>query len=314
MSTYLVAFIVGELESTEPVSRRRPLRVCASRASATWRPSPGRGLQPRFFERYYGSRTPATRSTSWRFPTSRRGPWRTWGPSRSARPPSWSTRQPRRTGARAGGQRRRPRGRPHVVWRPRDDGVVERHLAERGVRHLHGAARGRRLEARVEALGKFRRSRAAAMGVDGLRQPAHRVRRPRAARCEAMFDLLTYKKGASVLRMLEQHIGPDTFREGVRLPGGTSTRTRRRPTSGRRSGRRPGSRSRIMDAWVFHPGYPLVSARLRNGKIELGQRRYLISGEEEDDAVWDVPLLVRDVRRGRTRADRAGRRVDRDPR
>ena len=31
-----------------------------------------------------------------------------------------------------------------------------------------------------------------------------------------MFDLLTYEKGASVLRMLEQHIGADVFRDGVR--------------------------------------------------------------------------------------------------
>ena len=31
-----------------------------------------------------------------------------------------------------------------------------------------------------------------------------------------MFDVLTYEKGASVLRMLEQYIGPDVFREGVR--------------------------------------------------------------------------------------------------
>ena len=31
-----------------------------------------------------------------------------------------------------------------------------------------------------------------------------------------MFDLLTYEKGCSVLRMLEQHIGADVFRDGVR--------------------------------------------------------------------------------------------------
>ena len=47
-----------------------------------------------------------------------------------------------------------------------------------------------------------------------------------------------------------------------------------------------------MDGWIFQGGYPLVSARLRDGKVELGQRRYLISGED-DDTVWDVPLLVR---------------------
>ena len=61
-------------------------------------------------------------------------------------------------------------------------------------------------------------SRAAAMGVDGLvntRPIEFEVKAPQD--CEAMFDLLTYEKGASVLRMLEQHIGPDVFRDGVRL-------------------------------------------------------------------------------------------------
>ncbi len=31
-----------------------------------------------------------------------------------------------------------------------------------------------------------------------------------------MFDVLTYEKGASVLRMLEQYLGPEVFRDGVR--------------------------------------------------------------------------------------------------
>ena len=30
-----------------------------------------------------------------------------------------------------------------------------------------------------------------------------------------MFDVLTYQKGGSVLRMLEQFLGPDVFREGI---------------------------------------------------------------------------------------------------
>src|SRR5262249_38696795 len=50
----------------------------------------------------------------------------------------------------------------------------------------------------------FGDSRAAAMGIDGLRasRPIEfEVRAPKD--CEAMFDLLTYEKGASVLRMLE---------------------------------------------------------------------------------------------------------------
>ncbi|MGH7147737.1 MAG: M1 family metallopeptidase, partial [Nitrospiraceae bacterium] len=60
-------------------------------------------------------------------------------------------------------------------------------------------------------------SRAAAFSVDGLhstRPIEYPVQAPKDA--EAMFDVLTYEKGASVLRMLEQHIGPTVFRDGVR--------------------------------------------------------------------------------------------------
>ena len=31
-----------------------------------------------------------------------------------------------------------------------------------------------------------------------------------------MFDVLTYEKGAAVVRMLEQYLGEDRFREGIR--------------------------------------------------------------------------------------------------
>ena len=75
-------------------------------------------------------------------------------------------------GAAAGGHRRRPRDRPHVVWRPRDHEVVERHLAQRGLRHLHGAHGHRRLPARLGRVDRLRRRQG--------RRPGHR--RPAATR------------------------------------------------------------------------------------------------------------------------------------
>src|SRR5439155_964627 len=60
-------------------------------------------------------------------------------------------------------------------------------------------------------------SRAAALVVDGLhstRPIEFPVLAPRDA--DAMFDVLTYEKGASVLRMLEQYLGAHVFRDGVR--------------------------------------------------------------------------------------------------
>ena len=63
----------------------------------------------------------------------------------------------------------------------------------------------------------FSVSRAAAMAIDGLnstRPIEFTVLSPEDA--AAMFDVLTYEKGASVLRMLEQYLGAEQFPQGHR--------------------------------------------------------------------------------------------------
>ena len=59
-----------------------------------------------------------------------------------------------------------------------------------------------------------------------------------------MFDVLTYEKGASVLRMLEQYLGAERFRKGIaRVPAASiSTPTPRPAICGTRSKRPPASR------------------------------------------------------------------------
>jgi puromycin-sensitive aminopeptidase len=63
----------------------------------------------------------------------------------------------------------------------------------------------------------FAQEREASMGVDGLhttRPIEYPVKRPEDA--QGMFDILTYQKGGSVLRMLEQFLGMERFRDGIR--------------------------------------------------------------------------------------------------
>jgi puromycin-sensitive aminopeptidase len=145
-------------------------------------------------------------------------------------------------------------------------------------------------------------SRAAAMGVDGLhasRPIEYDVRAPRD--CEAMFDLLTYEKGASVLRMLEQHLGPETFREGVRLylrwhEYENAETTDLWKALGEASGQ---PIPEVMDGWVFRPGYPLVEARVDGARLLLAQRRFTYLGgpapgaDDEPPQLWRVPVAVR---------------------
>ena len=70
-----------------------------------------------------------------------------------------AARRPGRGGprrARACRRRHRPRAGAHVVRRPRDHGLVGGHLAQRGLRHLHGDALRRRLPAVVGPLDRLR--------------------------------------------------------------------------------------------------------------------------------------------------------------
>ena len=107
----------------------------------------------------------------------------------------------------------------------------------------------------------FGLERSVAFDVDVLestRSVEYEVRSP--ADCEGMFDVLTYQKGGALLRMLEQYLGADRFREGVshylRLHSYKNTETNDlwdaiEATSGEPV-------RRIMDSWIWQPGFPLI--------------------------------------------------------
>ncbi|MDF0645665.1 MAG: M1 family metallopeptidase [Nitrospira sp.] len=145
-------------------------------------------------------------------------------------------------------------------------------------------------------------SRAAALSVDGLlstRPVEYPVHAPKDA--DAMFDVLTYEKGASVLRMLEQHIGPDVFRTGVRdylrrhAYGNADTNDLWVALGNAAKHPVPA----MMNGWIFQPGYPLVTAELSGETtLTLKQERftYLSPDSRSSSSVspsWHVPIQLR---------------------
>ncbi|MGP8006123.1 MAG: M1 family metallopeptidase [Acidimicrobiales bacterium] len=136
--------------------------------------------------------------------------------------------------------------------------------------------------------------REAAMAVDGLhatRPVEFPVGRPEEA--EGMFDVLTYQKGGSVLRMLEQFIGAEVFRQGIRDYLAThsygNTETSDLWDALERSSGRP-VRS-IMHTWIDQGGYPLVRVDDDGG---LSQTPFSYQGEPGGaiGSAWQVPVLL----------------------
>ena len=138
---------------------------------------------------------------------------------------------------------------------------------------------------------EFALGRSAALDVDALentRTVEYEVVTPEDA--DGMFDILTYQKGGSVLRMLERWLGADAFRAGVRhylaryQLGNTET-TDLWDALEEATGKPV---RRIMDTWIFQPGFPSVGVAA--GKIE--QHRFSYAQSDHDER-WVLPVLAR---------------------
>ena len=112
------------------------------------------------------------------------------------------------------------------------------------------------------------------------------------ADCDGMFDVLTYQKGGSLLRMLEQYLGTEEFRQGISLYlkthayGNTETGDlwdaieKANPSVPART---------LMDSWIWQPGYPLISARLNGTELVLNQQRFGYD-DTADPTIFVVPI------------------------
>lgn len=114
------------------------------------------------------------------------------------------------------------------------------------------------------------------------------------------FNGITYGKGAGVLRMFEQYLGEDVFREGVRAYMrahrlGNATQEDLFAALSEASGQ---DVTAAIGSFVSQPGLPSVSATLSCGddgaEVTLAQTRYApIGSTASQDALWQIPVCVR---------------------
>ena len=140
----------------------------------------------------------------------------------------------------------------------------------------------------------FAADRTHSMGTDavGSTRPIEiEVQSPEEA--NEMFDDLTYLKGSSVLRMLEQYLGEDTFREGVsqylKTHAYDNTETADLWAALEAASGQPVGE--VMDTWIFQGGFPRLTIEGEPGAYSITQEqfRYLGAGDRR----WHVPVMLR---------------------
>ncbi len=113
----------------------------------------------------------------------------------------------------------------------------------------------------------------------------------------SIFDAISYSKGASVIHMLHEYLGPEVFRDGLRhylerhKYGNTDTVDLWQALE-EISGKPV---KEFMHAWTSQSGYPVVHVDVEESDVTLRQERFLLNSKHGvlANEYWPVPLLTK---------------------
>ena len=111
-----------------------------------------------------------------------------------------------------------------------------------------------------------------------------------------IFDEISYNKGGCVLMMLENFIGEDNFQKGLhrylKKHEYANATTEDLWNSLGSISRQPVRQ--MMNTWVRQIGYPIIEAQVKDSKLRLSQKRFLLeSNVKAKEGKWIIPLSVR---------------------
>ena len=141
-----------------------------------------------------------------------------------------------------------------------------------------------------------------ALGLDALAS-SHPIEVPvkNAPEISQIFDAISYSKGASVIRMLVKYLGEDTFKVGMQSYlkkhryANASTSDLWQSLSDA-SGK---SVAEVMAAWTLNVGFPLVDLEICevteiSTSVKLTQNRFISRGQAApNDTTWSIPIRIK---------------------
>ena len=139
-------------------------------------------------------------------------------------------------------------------------------------------------------------SRSAGFSIDSLensRPIEFDVETPEEA--EEMFDVLTYEKGSTVLRMFEVFIGEEIFQKGVqeylnKFKYDNTNSSDLWDSLSKASGQ---SLNEMLPYWIKEKGYPSVNVSVNDSSLHLEQKRFLLKNTKTKHSNKPIPISIR---------------------
>ena len=107
-----------------------------------------------------------------------------------------------------------------------------------------------------------------------------------------LFDAISYSKGASLIRMLENYIGEEKFKKGIQqyIVKHQYKNTITNDLWDALSKSSNKDIKTLMEQWTTKSGFPLILVSEENDKIKISQEKFSYNPENNDQSEWIVPI------------------------
>ncbi|EPX72573.1 aminopeptidase Ape2 [Schizosaccharomyces octosporus yFS286] len=149
-----------------------------------------------------------------------------------------------------------------------------------------------------------------ALALDALRS-SHPIEVPIIHEYEInqIFDAISYSKGSCVIRMISKYVGEDVFIRGIQkyISRHRYNNTITEDLWAAISEESGQDISTMMKCWTKSTGYPVISvSETKEGKLHIEQHRFLSTGDvtpEDDKTLYWVPLKLKTIKDGKPTVD-----------
>ncbi|MFZ1258231.1 MAG: M1 family metallopeptidase [Candidatus Saccharimonas sp.] len=127
--------------------------------------------------------------------------------------------------------------------------------------------------------------------IDGVQSVQTDVKHP--DEISTLFDAsIVYAKGGRLLRMMQQYVGESAFRTALKHyftlhQYGSTTGDDLYAEMSKASKKPVGT---LMNTWISQSGYPVVLARVNGNKLTLTQQQFFIGPHKPNNQLWPIPL------------------------